>query len=223
MNIKYLGHSAFEITTKGKKILIDPFLAGAQNYVPQDIYDIFVTHGHSDHLGSAIDISNRTGAPITAIFELANYCAQKGTRINGVGLGAWKGYSWGRAIFVPAFHSSSTPDGNYAGCPAGIIFEIEGNLIYHAGDTCLNSEMKVIGELYQPDISMLPIGGTYTMDIEHAVIASSWLQSSTIIPMHYNTFAAINVDIEEFKRRIREIGKLPVVLQPGASFPLEKE
>lgn len=211
MQIQYLGHSAFEITTNGKKILIDPFLVCVPNYKPENICDIFVTHGHGDHLGSAIDISSKSGAPITAVFELANYCAKKGAKTIDMGLGSWRNYSWGRAILVPAFHSSSTPEGSYAGCPCGFVFEIEGKTIYHAGDTCINSEMKVIGELYQPDIAMLPIGGKYTMDIEHAVKASEWLGASTIIPMHYNTFDAISVDIDDFKRQIREVGKVPVV------------
>ena len=213
MDIHYLGHSAFEIITNGKKILIDPFLACMPDYKPENIYNIFVTHGHGDHLGSSIDISSKTSAPITAVFELANYCAKKGAKIIDMGLGAWKDYSWGRAILVPAFHSSTTPDGQYAGNPCGVVFEIEGKTIYHAGDTCLNSEMKVIGELYQPDIAMLPIGGKYTMDIEHAVIASEWLGASTIIPMHYNTFDAISVDIEDFKRQVREVGKVPAVME----------
>ncbi len=213
MKIKYLGHSAFEIITNGKSILIDPFLVCLPNYKPNNIYDIFVTHGHGDHLGSAIEISKSTNAPITAIFELANYCGQKGAKVNGMGLGAWRDFGWGKAILVPAFHSSSTPDGQYAGCPCGIVMNIEGQIIYHAGDTCLNSEMKMIGEIYQPDIAMLPIGGTYTMDIEHAVLASRWLGASQIIPMHYNTFDAIKADIEDFERQIREKGKVPIVMQ----------
>jgi L-ascorbate metabolism protein UlaG (beta-lactamase superfamily) len=213
MKIKYLGHSAFEFEVKNEKILIDPFLIGVPNYKPEDISDIFVTHGHADHLGSAIDISKSTGAKINAIFELANYCARKGAIVNDLGLGAWRDYSWGRAILVPAFHSSSTPDGQYAGCPCGVILDIEGRIIYHAGDTCLNSEMKVIGELYEPDIAMLPIGGKYTMDIEHAVIASQWLGVTGVIPMHYNTFDAIKVDIEEFERQIRKLGKIPGIMK----------
>ncbi len=213
MDIKYLGHSAFEIETTGKKILIDPFLVCVPNYEPKNIYDIFVTHAHGDHLGSAIEISQKTGAPITAIFELANYCAKKGARTYDVGMGSRTEYSWGRATTVPAFHSSSTPDGMYGGCPCGYVFEIEGKTIYHAGDTSLTSEMKTIGELYEPDIAMLPIGGKYTMDIEHAVKAAEWLGASEIIPMHYNTFDAIKVNISDFERQIREIGKVPMVLR----------
>ena len=215
MDIKYLGHSAFEFNTNGKKILIDPFLVSVPDYKPENIYDIFVTHAHGDHLGSAIEISKSTGAPITAVYELANYCTKKWVKTNDIGLGARCDYSWGKVTAVPAFHSSSTPDGVYGGSPCGFIFEIEGQVIYHAGDTALNSEMKMIGEVYQPDIVMLPVGGKYTMDIEHAVIAAEWLGASEVIPMHYNTFDAISVDISDFERQIREIGKMPRVMKIG--------
>ena len=218
MQITYLGHSAFEIKTEKGKILIDPFLVMSPNYDCTGVTDIFVTHGHGDHLGSAIEIAQKTGARITAVFELANYCALKGVNTNGINLGGWTNYSWGKAIAVPAFHSSSTPEGIYAGCACGYVFAIEGKAIYHAGDTCLNSEMKAIGEVYQPQISMLPIGGTYTMDIEQAVMASKWLGSSEVIPMHYNTFDAINTDISEFERQIRTLGKLPLVLKVGQTL-----
>ena len=216
MEFKYLGHSAFEIETKGNKILIDPFLVCVPNYKPENISDIFVTHGHSDHLGSAIDISKNTNAKITAIFELANYCASKGAKVNDIGLGSWNSYDWGKAIAVPAMHSNSTPEGYYAGNPCGFVFQIEDKTIYYAGDTCLNTEMKMIGEVYEPDIAILPIGGKYTMDIEHAVIASEWLGATAIIPMHYNTFDAIKVDIKDFERQIREKGKMPLVLPISA-------
>ena len=218
MQITYLGHSAFEIETNGKKLLIDPFLIVTPDYDPTGVTDIFVTHGHADHLGSAIEISKKTGAKITAIFELANYCASKGAITKGINLGGWIDFNWGRAIAVPAFHSSSTPEGIYAGCPCGFVFAIEGKAVYHAGDTCLNSEMKVIGDLYQPQISMLPVGGCYTMDIEEAVIASEWLKTSEVIPMHYNTFDAINVNITDFERQIREKGKLPIILKTGQTI-----
>ena len=215
MQIKYLGHSAFELKINDKKILIDPFLVLSLDYDTNGVTDIFVTHGHGDHLGNAIEISKETGAKITAVFELANYCASKGANANGINIGGWLDFEWGRVLPVIAFHSSSTPEGIYAGCPCGFIFEIENKVIYHAGDTCLNSEMKIIGELYQPDIAMLPIGGNYTMDIEQAIIASEWLGASGIIPMHYNTFDTINVDITEFERQIRNKGKIPLVLKVG--------
>ena len=215
MQITYLGHSAFEIETQKGKILIDPFLVMSPNYDCSGVTDIFVTHGHSDHLGDAIKISQKTGAKIIAVFELANYCSAKGAIANGINLGAWLNFDWGKVIAVPAFHSSSTPEGIYAGCPCGYIFEIEGKKIFHAGDTCLNAEMKIIGEIYRPEIAILPIGGVYTMDLEHASIASEWLNAKTVIPMHYDTFGAIKVDITEFERKIVQKGKKSLVLKIG--------
>lgn len=213
MSITYLGHSCFLIEENNHKILIDPFLICVPNFSFDGITDILLTHGHGDHLGSAIEISQKTGAKIIAIFELANYCNQKGANAQGIGFGSWIEYEWGKLIAVPATHTSSTPDNIYAGNPCGFILDFGEFKIYHAGDTGLNSEMKIIGELYSPDVAMLPVGGFYTMDIEHAVIASKWLDSSVVIPMHYNTFEQIKVDIKDFERQIRSIGKMPLIMK----------
>ena len=147
MQIKYLGHSAFEFISQSGNILVDPFLAANPSYTPKNVTNIFVTHGHGDHLGSAIEIAKSQNSLITAIFELAGYCQSKGTQANGISFGSKIKFPWGWALFTPAFHSSSTPDGQYAGMPAGILFEIDGIRIYHAGDTCLNSEMDIVKEL----------------------------------------------------------------------------
>ena len=215
MKIKYLGHSCFEILTKDRKILVDPFLIMSPDYNVEGVTDIFVTHGHSDHLGSAIEISKKTGAMITANFELANYCASKGANVNPIGIGGWMQYDWGRVIAVNAVHSSSTPEGNYAGLACGYIFAFGGVALYHAGDTCLTQDMKIIAELYRPDVVLLPIGGRYTMDVEQAVTAASWLGATTVIPMHYNTFDGINADVDTFARQIRNMNKIPIVMTVG--------
>lgn len=207
MKLTYLGHSAFEILINDSKILIDPFLICYPNYDYSGTTSIFLTHGHGDHLGSAIEISKRTGAKITAIYELANYCSSQKSNAEGIGLGNWLEYSWGKVIFLPAFHSSSLPDGEYMGCPAGILFDIEGKKIFHAGDTCLNSEMKVLKEIFKPDIAILPIGGTFTMDVEQASIAADWIGAKTVIPMHYNTFDAISADVNKFAKLIADQDK----------------
>ncbi|MGN1154032.1 MAG: MBL fold metallo-hydrolase, partial [Candidatus Gastranaerophilaceae bacterium] len=109
-------------------------------------------------------------------------------------------------------------DGSYAGCPAGILFEIEGIRIFHAGDTSLNSEMKVLKEVFNPEIAMLPIGGTYTMDIEQAAIAAEWIDAKTIIPIHYNTFEPINTDVQAFVKKVESQGKTVRVLSVGESL-----
>lgn len=202
-SIKYLGHSAFFITSGNNGILIDPFIS--QNpvanfdYTKEKISHIFVTHGHSDHLGDAINISKNTGAQIVTIFELANYCMSKGANAFGVNLGGNLVFDFGSAVFCPAYHSSSTPDGNYAGCASSILFNFNGLQVFHASDTCLSQEFKTIKEIYAPEVAMLPVGGIFTMDIEQASIAAKWVGAKYIIPMHYNTFPPIQTDIHKFK------------------------
>jgi L-ascorbate metabolism protein UlaG (beta-lactamase superfamily) len=215
----YLGHSAFEITNGEKSLLIDIGLSG-NHLCKSQLTDILVTHGHADHLGNSVEISKKTGAVITTVFELANYCALKGAKIKGINLGAWLDFGWFRAIFLPAFHSSSTNDGVYAGCATGILIEIEGKRFFHAGDTCLNSEMKVLKKVFKPDIALLPVGGTFTMDIEQASIASEWIGAEKIIPMHYNTFPQIEVNIELFKQKIEAQGKTCCILKRENSLIL---
>ena len=200
VDIKYIGHSAFEFQIANKSIIVDPFISHNRkyDYKKSNIVDIFVTHGHSDHLGDAIEISKTKKAPVTAIFEVANYCAANKCKVRPVGLGSWLNYDWGRAIFLPAYHSSSLPDGSYGGVAASILFDIEGVRIFHAGDTCLTPDFKSYKEIYRPSIALLPIGGTYTMDVEHAVVAADWLGAKTVIPMHYNTFPEVQTDLNRF-------------------------
>ena len=219
-SLTFIGHSAFYIKKDNFGILIDPFISQNPKAIFKNdvnVTDIFVTHGHADHLGDAIPLSRKTKATISAIFELANYCAQHGAFVNPVNFGGNLLYPWGNAKFLPAFHSSSTPDGQYAGMPASILFEIDEIKIYHAGDTCLNSELKTIGELYKPDIALLPIGSQYTMDKYDAIVAAKWLGAKKIIPMHYNTFEAINVDIQKFKELAQKENIEAIILNPSES------
>ena len=107
------------------------------------------------------------------------------------------------------------PDGRYAGEAAGIIFDIDGVKIYHAGDTCLTGEMKTLKELYRPNIALLPIGGNYTMDVEHAAVAADWLGAQTVIPMHYNTFPEIQADLQRFMQLIQVNNSNCIILDPN--------
>ena len=223
--LTYIGHSAFYIHSDDFGILIDPFISQNPNakfdFNGKKITDIFVSHGHGDHLGDAIPISKQTGAPITAVYELANYCADNGASVNAVGLGGKTAYSWGSARLLPAFHSSSTPDGVYAGMPAAVLIDIKNaKKIYHCGDTCLNKEMELVGEVYKPDIALIPIGSCFTMDIDEAVIAARKIGAHTVIPMHYNTFGAINADAREFKKRIEAEGKECLILNAGDNLKI---
>ena len=216
--LTYIGHSAFYIKTENNGILIDPFISQNPKAKFDEnslITDIFVTHGHGDHLGDAISLSRKTKAQITAVFELANYCARQGAFANGAGIGGKLKFSWGSAKFLPAFHSSSTPDGTYAGMPASILFDIDGTKIYHAGDNCLNQEMKTLAEVYKPDIALLPVGSHFTMDIDDAVIAAKWIGAKKVIPMHYNTFGLIEADIDDFKSKLEKEKIETLILNPS--------
>ncbi|MDR1168651.1 MAG: metal-dependent hydrolase [Heliobacteriaceae bacterium] len=214
MDLKYIGHSAFEIQTGKESILVDPFVSPEYDWKNRNITDIFITHGHSDHIGQAVEIAKFKNANITAVFEVANYCAREGARTRAVNLGGWLDYEWGRAVFLPAAHSSSLPDGTYGGIAASIVFDVEGIKVFHAGDTALTSEMKIIKELYRPAIALLPVGGNYTMDVDHAAVAAEWLGAQTVIPMHYDTFPEIKADLERFTRLVQSNNKTAVILNP---------
>lgn len=216
IEITYIGHSAFYIYNEKTGILIDPFIS--QNpvanfdYKKYRISQIFVTHAHADHLGDAIEISKETGASIVCVFELAQYCAKKGANVLPVNIGGEILFDWGCALFVPAYHSSSTADGVYGGMSAGIIISIDGAKIYHAGDTSLSMEMQLIGDIYKPQLAMLPIGGCFTMGINDAVVAARLIKAEHIIPMHYNTFEQIYADAEQFKKLIEAQGQKCIVM-----------
>jgi len=220
INLKYLGHSAFIISDETSSVVIDPFLTGnpkaplGSDQIKVD--DILVSHAHGDHLGDAIDISKNNKINITAIFELANYCSKKGANTQGINMGGKIQFPWGSAVWLPASHSSSTPDGQYGGEPASIFIKFNGVSIYHAGDTGLHVNLKMIGEYYKPDVSLIPIGGHYTMGPIEAVQAAKWLESKKIIPMHYDTFAAIKADVNYFKNKIEsETTAECLILKPG--------
>lgn len=225
MDLKYIGHSAFEFQVEDKSIIVDPMLSQNKNYdfKKSNIVDVFVTHAHPDHLGDAIEISKDKKAPITAITEVASYCASKKCKTRPVGLGSWLNYDWGRAIFLPAYHSSTLPDGTYGGVAASILFDIEGVRIFHAGDTCLTADFKTYKELYRPNIALLPIGGTYTMDVEHAVVAADWLGAKTVIPMHYNTFPEIQADLQRFVQLMQVNNTNCLILNPEQISQDEKK
>ena len=204
VDLKYIGHSAFEIINGDKAVIIDPLVSINEkfNWREEPIVDILLTHAHGDHVGEALEIAKEKDIQITAVAELAGYCQQEGAKAKSIGLGSWINFSWGRAVFLPAYHSSSLPDGRYGGCAASILLDVDGVRIFHAGDTCLTGEMKTIKELYAPQIALLPIGGNYTMDVEHAAMAAKWLGVKTAIPMHYGTFPEIEADLERFAKLI---------------------
>ena len=221
MEIRFLGQSAVELSSGDTRILVDPFLTGnPKATVSADELDpthILLTHGHQDHYGDTVELAKRTGAPVLALVEIANELAEAGVEtVHDPNLGGTIRFDWGWVKLVPAFHSSTTPSGTVCP-PAGLLIMVGETLIYHLGDTCLFSDLKLIAQRGDKvDVALVPIGGHYTMDRHDAVLACEWVEADTVIPVHYDTFPAIETDAEAFKADVeRATGTKVVVLAPG--------
>lgn len=225
MKLKYFSHSAFQVTTsKGQKILIDPFLddnpTSPVKSKDVDAGFIVLSHAHSDHIGDTFKIAKRCNSKIIAVNELANYCISKGADAHNMHIGGSHNFDFGRVKFTIAHHGSQTPDGQYAGEPAGILLTIEDKTIYHTGDTSLFYDMKLIGEMNPVDYMLVPIGDNFTMGINDALKAVELTNPKTVIPMHYKTFPVINTDPEVFKEKVEKSGKKCRVLKFGEEIEL---
>lgn len=226
MKLKYFSHSAFQVTTNsGIKILIDPYLDDnpgspvKSGDVAADY--IILSHAHGDHLGDAVKIASRSKVTFICVNELGNYLASKGLSAHNMNIGGGYNFEFGRVKFTIAHHGSQTPEGTYAGEPAGIILKADGKTIYHTGDTGLFLDMQLIGEVNGPiDYMLLPIGDNYTMDINDAVRAVQMVRPGLAIPMHYNTFNVIKSDPMEFKKKAEAAGIKSRVLDFGEEISL---
>jgi L-ascorbate metabolism protein UlaG (beta-lactamase superfamily) len=221
MDIRFLGHAAFTLSDGNATVLIDPFITGnpvaAVEASELNPTTILLTHGHPDHVGDTIEIAKRSGAPVMATTEPAGELAEDGVETINANYGGSHEFEWGTAKFVPAWHDSSTPGGKH-NSPAGIVVEIGGAVVYHLGDTCLFSDLKLVGRKRAIDVALVPIGGHFTMDRHDAVDAADFIGAKTIIPCHYNTMPAIETDVNAFATDIEKtLDAIAVVLEPGAS------
>lgn len=224
MRIRYLGHSAFQLFGSKGTVLIDPYLRGnpkatiLPDSVEADV--ILVTHAHDDHLGDAVEIAKRNDAVIVAMLELASFCEAEGARVLDGNFGGVISTSVCKVKLFPAIHTSSISD-RLVGMPASFVIDIDSKSIYNAGDTALFGDMSLIGEEFELDVAMLPIGGHYTMGIDDAVKAQRRLKAKMVVPMHYNTHDQILADPHEFKDKIERNGLGNcIVLEPGEEFDL---
>jgi len=228
---KFLGHACVLVSTETHSVVIDPFLTGNPKAAakPEDLKvdAVIVTHGHGDHLGDAIDIANRNNCPIIGVYELVTYCQSKGAKQgHPLHIGGSYNFPFGRVKLVPAWHGSAfVEEGStivYTGNPAGVLLFMGDKTVYHAGDTGLFGDMKLIGDLHPIDLAFLPIGGNFTMDINDAVEATKLLRPKIVVPMHYGTFPVIEADPNEFAQKVREVCPTAEVkiLQPGESVTL---
>ncbi|HAQ40384.1 MAG TPA: metal-dependent hydrolase [Clostridiales bacterium] len=210
MKLTYLGHSAVMIEEGQFKGIIDPFITG--NPLAQisaddlsGITHIFVTHGHGDHIGDTVDIAKKTGALIIANHEISAYLDKFKLRTPAMHIGGRTKFDFGRVKMTNALHGSGiSENGNmiYGGNPCGFVIEINGKKIYHAGDTGLTLDMKLL-ENENIDVAFLPIGGNFTMDLDDAVTAADFIKAKNVVPIHYNTFDLIKADPDEYKNKVK--------------------
>lgn len=227
--ITWLGHAAVHITTpQGTEILIDPFLQQNPKYpkdykLPEKLDLLLLTHGHSDHISDAVAVAKKRHPQVVAIFELASWIGSKGAEHTvGMNLGGSYKYKDVTVSMVEARHSSSIQDGKeilYAGEPAGFVIAAEGApVLYHAGDTSLFSDMRVIKDLYAPEIGMIPIGDHFTMGPKAAAMAAGYLGVKTVIPIHYGTFPQLTGTPAELVEHLRGTGVGVLTPKPGETL-----
>jgi L-ascorbate metabolism protein UlaG (beta-lactamase superfamily) len=222
MDIRFIGHATFELADDSSRLLIDPFLAPNNPVagVSADDVDpthILITHGHADHVADAVAVATRTGAHCVALVELANWLGEQGIdNTSDPNLGGTVEFDWGWVKLVQAFHTGTLPDGTAVGGQAGLVVNIGGTTVYHLGDTSLFGDLRLIAESTPVDVALIPIGGHYTMDRRDAAVAAELIGAGTVIPMHYNTFPAVQADAEAFKSDVEsKTSSQVVILNPG--------
>ena len=219
MDVRFLGHACFTLADGDTTLLLDPFLTGNPKAAisADDVAatTILLTHGHGDHYGDTVAIAKRTGATVVAITEIAGELGNEGLDVRDCNLGGTASFDWGWVKLVPAWHTSTTPNGT-VNTPAGLLISFGGKIIYHLGDTCLFSDLQLVGKRNPIDIALMCIGGHYTMDRHDAVDAAGFVGAKTVIPCHYNTFPLVEADAQAFKTEVEaQTSSQVVILEPG--------
>ena len=210
VNITFLGHAGFVLDDGQHAIAIDPFLTGnpVAKHAPEDIRctHVALTHGHEDHFGDdTINIARRNEATVIAPFEIANYCGEQGIEnLEPGNPGGRIGTPFGWVAFTQALHSSSYK-GQYMGLPCGVVVNIGGLTFYHTGDTCLFSDLELIGRMYKPDVAAICAGDRFTMGPEHAARAAEMIGAKTAIPIHFGTWPLLVEEISAFQPKGVEV------------------
>jgi L-ascorbate metabolism protein UlaG (beta-lactamase superfamily) len=223
LQITWLGHSAFRLRTPGgKELLFDPWYTGNPSFPetarPKAADLILVSHGHSDHMTDAAAMAKQTGATVVGIWEVTAWLGAKGVQhVEPMNKGGTITSNGLRITMTDARHSSSIDkELTYLGEAAGFVVKLEnGQTIYYAGDTALFGDMKLIGELYKPDIAFLPIGDRFTMGPDTAAMAAQWLGVKQVVPMHYGTFPLLSGTPDQLEQHLNGTGIEVLTLLPG--------
>lgn len=218
MKVTWIGHSAVKL--EGSKVVyIDPFITGnpvatinLNQVTKADV--VVVTHDHGDHLGDTMAICKKTGATLIAVYEIAEAGTKQKIKAEGMNIGGTVTVNGVSVSLVPAFHT-----GGLGGTAVGAVIEMDGKKVYHAGDTGLTMEMQLIGEMYQPDLALLPIDGRFNMTPRLAAKAVELLKVPKAIPIHYDTFPLVHSSPEEFKKLAAGKSEI-IILKPGESIEL---
>ena len=226
MKITYLGHAAVLVEMAGKKLLFDPFISGNElaSHISVDSLEadyILISHGHQDHILDVERIAKRTGAKIISNFEIVSFFGKMGIDGHPMNHGGTCLFDFGRVKYVNAIHSSSFPDGSYAGNPGGFVVWNDQHCFYFAGDTALTMDMKLIPLTTPPlDICILPIGDNFTMGPSEAVLASEFVQCDKVIACHYDTFGYIVIDKAQALKSFSDRNKELIFLNIGGSLEI---
>jgi L-ascorbate metabolism protein UlaG (beta-lactamase superfamily) len=227
-SLTWLGHASFRLDTPGgKRVYIDPWFDNPKcpdsEKDPDRCDVIAVTHGHSDHIGSVVELSKKFGPlPVVAMVELKGWLQGQGAQTDelpGPNKGGTVEAEGIKFTLTNAFHSSSSDAGEYLGEAAGIIVGLEnGTTIYFAGDTCVFGDMQLIGRIYSPDVAVLPIGGHFTMDPREAGVATELLGVKRVVPSHYGTFPLLSGTPDELRQQAPGVDVQAI--EPGESVAL---
>jgi L-ascorbate metabolism protein UlaG (beta-lactamase superfamily) len=227
-SLTWLGHASFRLDTPGgKRVYVDPWFDNPKcpdsEKEPERCDVIAVTHGHSDHVGSVVELSKKFGPlPIVAIVELKGWLQGQGAQTDempGPNKGGTVEAEGIKFTLTNAFHSSSSDDGAYLGEAAGLVVGLEdGTTIYFAGDTCVFGDMQLIGRIYSPDVAVLPIGGHFTMDPREAAVACELLGARRVVPSHYGTFPLLAGTPDELRQQAPGVDV--VAVDPGGTVAL---
>jgi L-ascorbate metabolism protein UlaG (beta-lactamase superfamily) len=227
-SLTWLGHASFRLDSGGgKRVYIDPWFDNPKcpdsEKDPDRCDVIAITHGHSDHVGSAVELSKKFGPlPVVAMVELKGWLKKQGAQVDdlpGPNKGGTVEAEGLKFTLTNAFHSSAADDGTYLGEAAGLVVVLEdGKTIYFAGDTCVFGDMQLIGRIYSPDLAVLPIGGHFTMDPREAAVACELLGVQRVLPCHYGTFPLLKGTPDQLKEQAPGVDVQ--LIDPGESLTL---